>query len=203
MTKEISVINQQIEISSDFLNGEFVIVFPKSQVFSYVYAVAIAKGADCYAEGVIGKRLHHAASFNSIVRSARVISRIVGMLHHTKGVQILVHGKDSDPWKVREILSCYIGSIDASKREVYCSIKIDDAGIPLGPLSENLSYSYLPCRLLSGKAYQRFGNSIGSKADIIDAIATDADVKWCPSYKNKPPALIESLKDDTEGEIGS
>lgn len=201
MAKEISTNYNQLEVSSDFLSGEFLIVFPKSQVFSYIYAVEVAKSADRYAEGMIGKRFYHAASFNSIEKSSRIISRIVGMLYHTKGVQIIIHGEDHDPLDVREIMSCYISSLNSLNKDVYCHVKINDSGLPTEIFHDSSPHNYLPCRLLSGKAYQRINNSIGTTVEIIDAIASEAGVKWCPSYKNERIILISPTNKDIEGEI--
>lgn len=183
--------SKELAIPLEALKGEMVIVFPKSQVFSYVYAVAIAKNADIYAEGVVGRRLHHIACFNSIDGKLNDILSIIQMLHHTKGVQVFIRGEILDPWVVFDVLSCFNSAKKSKNTISYCTVFIDKSGLPCGPNSQEAAADTLPCRLLVGRAYQRLSNSLGTKSQIVDALAAQEGVYWCPCFINREEFNIQ------------
>lgn len=180
-----------------------IIIFPKSQVFAYVYAVAAAKNASNYSEGYIGKRLHHVACFKSIEGSRITIFQIVRSLYHTKGIQIFINGSPADPYKVNDVLECYLPSTKVTNLASYCSVNVNSHGLPCSAASPGETTITLPCRLLSGRAYKRIENSSGTMDDIFEALAHDENVAWCPSFNNfgTPFKLLNDRGYDFDGEL--
>ncbi|MEH3452355.1 hypothetical protein [Phytobacter diazotrophicus] len=186
MGKKVSTINKkELAIPIEAFTGELVITFPQSQVFAYVYALAAAKNADIYAEGMIGNRLHHIACFKDINDKLNTIFPIIQMLHHTKGIQVFLRGNLLNPWKVFDVLSCFKSAKSSSDIAAYCSIFINEKGLPCGPDVHGNAAGMLPCRLLAGRAYQRFNNSLGTKSQIISALAAQEEIYWCPYFVNR------------------
>lgn len=195
--------NKDLVMPPGALQGEMVIVFPKSQVFSYVYAVAAAKNADIYAEGVVGNRLHHVACFNSIDEKINSIFPIIQMLHHTKGIQVFIRGEILNPWVVFDVLTCFNGAKKSINTTSYCTVFINKSGLPCAPGSQEMATDTLPCRILAGRAYQRISSSLGTKSQIVDALAVQEGVYWCPYFMNREEfnTPIDSPEPYIDGEI--
>lgn len=182
--------SKELMLSPEIIHGEMVIIFPKSQVFSYVYAVAIAKNADVYAEGIIGNRLHHVACFESIDNKINIIFSIIQMLHHTKGIQVFVRGELLNPLTVFDVISCFKSAKKSLNKTVYCTILINSQGLPCSVTSTGEAVGTLPCRILAGRAYQRLRSSLGNRTEIIDSLAVQEGVYWCPYFFNTEEITI-------------
>jgi hypothetical protein len=109
------------------LNCLLVITFSKTNSKNYVFALSLAEGAERYGIATIGGKPMHVAVFGMNQADAGRASALIGYVSGWKGTFIFVQGRIvHDPYRLQEVLNCYLLSCQCRDTKAHCHFIIDD-----------------------------------------------------------------------------
>lgn len=192
------------------LAGSVAVMFPASRSPSYDAAVNVARGADRYAERLVGKTLFHWAGFGRTRDQAARALAVVQYLGAIKGFQVFAGGAVlQERFRVERVLECYIAATGCADHRAHCVVMVDGddlyaatgqtsssifvtisaappppaKGIDLDWL-ENVGRHAFPCRFMRSRGFRYQRGHPSDEKDQLQAAAVREGCDWCPNLKS-------------------
>ncbi|HTF71705.1 MAG TPA: hypothetical protein VK638_54465 [Edaphobacter sp.] len=104
-----------------------VIAFPKTNSKNYAFAVRIAESAERYAVADINGQSMHIAVFGKTQVEAGRAATVLGYTQGWKGTLLFLQGRAiRDSYRVREVIECFLQSLQCSDTKAHCHEVVDD-----------------------------------------------------------------------------
>lgn len=191
------------------LSKEWLVVgmFLQSSSPKYKEAVSLAGSASFFKQLLIEGRQINVVGFNKTQKDISKFMTLQGLVYNWKGTRFFAGGRPLvNPYSCNETLNCYLLSLSCRNYEAYCWKIIDhpfyrSAGFsitiaPKGTLSEEQKRGprpnpvlLVPCKRL--EAYRLSQHHPASIPDLIQAMAVELNIDWCPNFKPDETKEIE------------
>ena len=117
----------QIDPFQSSIECLIVIAFPKTNSKNYAFAVRIAESAERYAVTEINGRSMHIAVFGKTQVEAGRAATVLGYTQGWKGTLLFLQGRAiRDSYRVREVIECFLQSLQCSDTKAHCHEVVDD-----------------------------------------------------------------------------
>lgn len=190
--------------------GTIATAFSKTRSNGYTAALAAARRADQYVEGVFDATLLHVAAFGGSKEQLALALFVIQHLRRSSTLQVFGGGKPiQDVWRITEVLECIVTASSCGDTRAHCVVVVDEDRLGLGPPPPT-SFSIhigtepeipdrfglwrvgtreFPCRYLFEHGFKFQHGHPSSEADQIQAAAARAGCDWCPHLRVEPLAL--------------
>jgi hypothetical protein len=171
---------------SDMHRYFLVLVFGKTNSYSYELAVMTARRAPHYTEWRRGRNLLHIAAFDEPTDD---VFRLARYIEGWKLAHLYVWGRMQGLYGAVLTLNCYAAAARCTDYKAHCYVVV--SGIAKNQSDSTNGYylssgttpdQYIfPCRLLH--PYFRFQKGLGLSAEVqIQASAVERGCEWCPLF---------------------
>jgi hypothetical protein len=163
-----------------------VIAFPRTNSKNYAFAVRIAESAERYAVADINGQSMHIAVFGKTQVEAGRAATVLGYTQGWKGTLLFLQGRAiRDSYRVREVIECFLQSLQCSDTKAHCHEVVDD------PKHSTYDYDFrrkkvdryiFPCKHLL--PWFRFSvDHPSSYPDQIQAAGVRHSCNVCPNFR--------------------
>jgi hypothetical protein len=179
------------DIIEDSRNFLVIVMFAKTNSYSYELAVNVAKQSSKYQEFKVDKTLVHTAAFEKNKTGAERASLVIRYISGWKGTFAFANGRIiQDYWFSSHILGCYLRALSCNDFRANCH-EVIDSPYNTANLEENLisngvnNYAtkyILPCKLIKDEySVIKFHPCHPSELkDLIQSEAINKGVDICP-----------------------
>jgi len=163
-----------------------VVAFAKTNSKNYAFALKIAESAERYAVADINGKSMHIAIFGKTQADAGRAATVLSYTQGWKGTLLFIQGGlIRESYRVREVIECFLQSLQCSDAKAHCHEVIDDpkySAYDFGSRRKKVDRYIFPCKHLL--PWFRFSvDHPSSYQDQIQASGVTHSCTVCPNFR--------------------